>query len=165
MIINKKGTTEALVMYSNFDIKKVRFDFKVTFVNKPRIALWTSTWNSNYKEIPWIEWCLRERFDMNETLYKIISSKTLKIYQIDSADDYEDSSLPKDTEDFIDYNKLKELGFDGLHITRNGSCLGHDFTYKKAMKLNGFDCESTVWFNTDWIDNMEVIGRIRDLIR
>lgn len=23
--------------------------------------------------------------------------------------------------------------------------------------MNGFDCESTVWFNTDWIDHIECI--------
>ena len=162
MIVIKEKTTEALVADDDFDIKKVRFNLDTMFTNKPCEALWTSSWNSHKECISWIKWCLREEFKMKNTLYKITSKRKVKLYEIDNPKDYTDNQLPKKG-DYIDYKKLVQLGFDGLHVTDTGAILGHLSDFEYMIRLNAFDCESTVWFNTDWIDMIEDICELNML--
>ena len=164
-MINKERTTEALVADDNFNLTEVRFSLNTVFTNKPDEALWTSSWNDVYKEIAWIEWSLREYFKIKDVLYKVTSKRPVKLYEIDTPEDYESHLLPKTDEYYIDYKKLVDLGFDGLHVTDTGAILGHVSDFEYMMRLNAFDCESTVWFNTDWIGEIERIGNIEDLVR
>lgn len=148
---------QALVHNEDFDLSKVCFDLETTFINKPDKALWTSDWNNNINEIAWIQWADWEDFRIKDVLYKIIPKRNVKVYEVTTRSDYYAKDLPKTIQQSkIDYFKLQELGFDGFRVTQAGSWLGHNFT-NGVLQLNGFDCESTVWFNIDWIKSIERI--------
>lgn len=72
---------------------------------------------------------------------------------------YEYTSGPQQSDEFaffnlyvaIDFPKLAQLGYDGLHLTKEGaSFFEHTFVYHR-IGFDFWDCESTVWFNTRWI--------------
>lgn len=148
---------QALVHNEDFDLSKVCFDLKTNFVNKPNKALWTSDWNDNINEIAWIQWADWEDFPIKDILYKIIPKRNVKVYEVTTCSDYYAKDLPKTIQHSkIDYFKLQELGFDGFRVTQAGACLGHSST-NGVLQLSVFDCESTVWFNIDWIKSIERI--------
>lgn len=158
MPILKSVNLQAMVHYADFDLSKVCFDLNETFANKPRKALWTSDWNNNIEEIAWIEWAKWEDFQIKEFLYKVVPKEKVKVYEVSSYEDYYSKKLPK-TGNYknINYVELQERGFDGFRVTRSGAWLGHNFGDRGVLQLNAFDCESTVWFNTNWIKTIEKI--------
>ena len=160
-VIENDNFIQALVHYVDFSLENVKFNLKNRgYVNKPEKALWTSTWKDDVSQIGWIKWARMERFDIKDSLYKVTPKRIVILYEIDLNEDYASDQLPKTKENFIDYQKLASKGYDGLHLTEHGAWIGHDFRkenehFGTTILLNSFDCESTVWFNTDWIGSIE----------
>jgi len=148
-MITNKINTQLLIHSSDFCISKVKFNF-VNSLNKPYKALWTSTLiDTNSSQ--WDLWCQINEFNIknHKIKYKIIPKNNLKVFEINNEEDL--NSLPKQFDSFlgkymINFNKVSKL-FDGIH------CI--DYT---LPQLYGWDCESTVWFNTNWIKSIERLG-------
>ena len=112
--------------------------------------MWTSTLiNTNSSQ--WELWYQINEFNVDKykIKYKIIPKDNLKIFEINNQEDL--NFLPKQFDCFldknvIDFNIIAKL-FDGIH------CINY-----VLPQLYGWDCESTVWFNTNWIKSIEKIG-------
>lgn len=170
---------QAIVYGPDFDLSKVKFDLKTNHVDKPKSALWTSTFQDDLREIGWIKWNLWEDCQLlKDCLYKVVPKEGVRIYELNSEEDLTSCRLPKLdgpssiarffgfdkerelTEGYIDYEALAKRGYDGLHVTWDAARLGHSFgnvDQKTIDLLYCFDCESTVWFNTNWIDSIELV--------
>lgn len=169
-MIRKFIPVQVVTHNKDFDLGKVEFNLNTHFNNKPCCALWTCDFQEKLEDIGWIEWNLREYagWDINKAfirrcLYTLIpKKKDFKIYEISGLEDLKDIPYIKiHDENFFDYDELKQEGYDGLHITWEGSALGHTFgpavSSEVMLQMNGFDCESTVWFNTDWIEEVKCV--------
>jgi len=113
---------------------------------KPKGGFWTSTIKvvADYKiTSEWIEyrqnsnWLIKE----DENIYELEVAPNANVYTIKSKKDFENLktnySLDANTKSDIniDFEKLQSDGYSGLRVTRNTYTL-----------LNGWDCESTLWF-------------------
>ena len=173
---------QAMVHSEHFNINGVVFDLEQRGINKPYKALWTSTWNDVVDEIPWIAWCKSENFTIRDhiRLYQIIPKRNLKILNIDTPEDYMSDDLIRigsdETDDcirpdfwnddyeyslYISYKEMKNRGFDGIHFSKNIISISHEFKMYETINgsynpwvLNCMDCESSIWFNTNWIDKV-----------
>lgn len=166
---------QSVVFGPDFDPSKAKFNLQTTFANKPERAMWTSTFNPNVRKIAWIKWNIEEDVGMLQScLYRIVPKPAIKVYEIDTVGDWINRRLPKiDTPSrlkqflfgpilnagFIDFEALKKRGYDGVHVTSNAAALGHnvEIDRKIMLALNSYDVESTVWFNTTWIDKVELV--------
>lgn len=171
---------QAIVHGPDFDLSKVKFNLKTSFCDKPETALWTSTYQDDFSEIGWIKWNMGEGplDTFKNCLYKVVPKDGVRLYEINSEEDVTSCRLPKldgpsaiarffgfqkerqFTEGFIDYQALAKRGYDGLHVTEDGAWLGHSFgdiSEKTIRIMCSFDCESTVWFHTDWIESIELV--------
>lgn len=175
VLIRHNMPIQSVVFGPDFDPSKARFDLQTAFNNKPEKAMWTSTFNPDVRKIAWISWNLREDAGMLKScLYRLIPKKSLKVYEIDTVADWLSRRLPKIespsmlkefffgpafNEGYIDFETLKKRGYDGVHITSNAASLGHNFDidHKIMLALSCYDVESTVWFNTTWIDKVELV--------
>lgn len=155
----------------DFKLYKVDFDLESIFINKPNEALWTSSLDKDNKYMSaWIEWASYEDFILKECLYKIVPKKDIRIFEIDGIDDLVEISTERIPDDDvfgsfyqIDFRDLKHKGFDGVHLTTKGNLQLHNPPLHRIMignklrtivGVNGWDCESSVWFNTEWIDDI-----------
>ena len=163
---------QTIVLKEEFDITKPIFNLENNeWINKPAKALWTSTFEENIKDISWIDWA---EFNfpkiLGNYLYKLYPKESTKIYTINTPEDYFSDELikfdgregecPRYLRNLIDYKKMKDLGYNGIHFTWQGAALGHGFNnFDNGLfhVLNSIDVESTVWFDTDWIDHTELI--------
>lgn len=150
--------TQLIVHSSDFSVKNVMFDMEVVFTNKPRSALWTSTaYFNDYGRISsdWIAWCKSEDFEVigHATKYLLVPTSTICICEIDSWDDMLNLPLLEKQPDILSSNDARYLEHlvdfktlstmvDGLHYTN------------KTRIFSCYDCESTVWFNTKWIQSI-----------
>jgi hypothetical protein len=163
-----------VVMMDGFSIDKCWFNLETNGVNKPRHGLWTSTLKDNPADIGWIEWAYYNMpKKIQNELYMLIPKPSANVYEIDSIDDYLSDELVKLPGDmfikyYIDYLGMRKKGYDGIHFTERAAALGHSFgfddvlTWNVSLALNSIDCESTVWFNTDWISS---VGRITNTLK
>ena len=148
-MISNTINTQLLIYSSDFSISKVKFNF-TNSLNKPYEALWTSTLiDTNSSQ--WELWYQINEFNVDKykIKYKIIPKDNLKIFEINNQEDL--NFLPKQFDCFLDkyvinFNKVSKL-FDGIH------CINYTLP-----QLYGWDCESTIWFNTNWIKSIEKIG-------
>jgi hypothetical protein len=160
------------IMMDGFSIDRCMFNLHPRGVNKPQRALWTCTYTDNLSEIGWLEWCYYNQPDwIQNELYLITPKKEVKVYEITTLEDYKSDELIKlpnndiFTSQYIDYEAMADKGYDGIHFSTYAASLGHAFTLFSddestmniSMALNPIDCESTVWFNTDWISSVELI--------
>jgi hypothetical protein len=167
-----------LIFKENFDPSKADFDLSASVVNKPNMALWTSTLISK-KSSAWDKWCKDNwypRCKGKPEKYILRPKDNLKIVEIDNDDDfkdlptislldylYKDSDKAFDEKDsilnfsrMIDFEKLANDGHDGIHLTERGATIYHT-NYNSdeyTMNFNSWDAESTVWFNANWIDSI-----------
>lgn len=148
-MIADKINTQLLIHSSDFCISKVKFNF-TNSLNKPYKALWTSTLIDTNSS-SWDLWCQINEFNVknHRIKYKIIPKDNLKIFEINNEEDL--NFLPKIydpifNKNVIDFNIIAKL-FDGIH------CINYILP-----QLYGWDCESTVWFNTNWIKSIERLG-------
>ena len=163
------------VMMNGFDINKCEFDLSPRGANKPSRALWTSTYKDNPSNIGWIEWCYYNMPNwIEDELYLLIPKPETNVYEINTIDDYLSEELIKlsvydnPMGPLINYQAMCNKGYDGIHFSSRAAALGHSFmfddklTWDVSLALNAIDCESTVWFNTNWVSS---VGRITNTLK
>ena len=160
--IMMKDLEDQLVLTMDaFDINKVKFDLEpIEYLNKPTSALWTSSVQKDEKDelsSEWREWCIDENFanpySRRRTI--LIPKKDTKVFQLNWKTEKElltKRSRPRFifAAYHVDWSALVEAGYDGFNLpckTGLGMLLG-------GCDFSAWDCESTVWFNTDWIDKI-----------
>ena len=165
---------QAVVHNSYFSLDKAVFNLKPRggSVSEPRKALWTSKYETPIDNMEWVHYC-RTHKNYNKgshtCLWKLYPKETfnLKVYKIDSLDDYLSKELSKlDTKDSnmsypeIDYEEMNRLGYHGVWFTGNIT----KFKYKDINKLGNLPVlmyskirDSIVWFTTDWIGEIELV--------
>ena len=52
-------------------------------------------------------------------------------------------------------------GYDGVQVTKDAAMNFHNYSAEGIYSLNSWACESTVWFNSKWIESYE-IHRVED---
>lgn len=138
------------------------------WMNKPLGGLWTSTvvgvrtytvgintYNIPYSD--WMDWCLSERFKVEDKILIIHPKKDLKVYDINQESDLMGLPIIKgDLFNCIDYEQLQKDNYDGVHISAYIAYKLHLHSINKIM-FNSWDSESTCWFNMDWINSYKVI--------
>ena len=144
--------------------------------NKPISALWTSSIIKEDGTITsgWLEWCEYNQLDfIKKNTYVFTPKDNLKIYTIDSVEDYANEELSKfmynpikdDTTqqyiyNYIDYQAMADKGYDGIHFTMNGAMIGHCiFRCDYVMELYCIDCESTVWLTKNWWKDYKLLRK------
>ena len=131
------------------------------FRNKPDYGIWTSTLIGEDSS-DWIEWARGEDFyscDEFEAAI-IIPKETVKVFHIAGMIDLIKISTANMQKPFlgkypkaINFTNLMEEGYDGLHLTKEGSRNLRDLWFPDEIcGVNTWDCESTVWFNNSWFD-------------
>lgn len=156
---------QVLTHDKDFALDKIEFSLETNpSNNKPYTALWTCDFQENVEDVGWINWNLNWfKSYIKSNLYHLVpKNEKFNIYEISSLDDLTDIPYIEIYEERVfDYKKLKEEGYDGLHITQRGANLGHRYDgsvpFEVVNMMNGFDCESTVWFNTDWIEEVKCV--------
>ena len=138
-------------------VAAVENDPELYFRQKPNGGFWTSSWREDTQDSDWVEWCRSEAFDTVEerNWWLLTPHPECKIYTIDSLADFNrcltEYGYPAKIASLdlifagkrvIDFEKLA-LEFDGLHLTERGNAQTH-LSYPND--LNGWDCESTLWF-------------------
>jgi hypothetical protein len=142
-----------------------RFNLFTNGVNKPTRAIWTSEYDEDLNNVGWIEWCKWNKPEwLDGYLYMIYPKPGIKVYEINDVDDYTSSELVKLDRPgmlYIDYQAMADKGYDGIHFTFAASLLGHSFMdipINITTALNPIDCESTVWFNMNWVDRVDMLS-------
>lgn len=123
---------------------------------KPIGGFWTSTYMpAGDFMCDWHRWCFYERWGLTEdsVTWKLEPRDDVNVRVIDSEVDFNDlldefartdspvARLPKPN---LDFEAIAEE-YDGLRLTAKGQ----KETRFTNPGLNGWDCESTVWF--DWV--------------
>ena len=120
---------------------------------KPRYGLWTSTYRPHNKYASaWVEWCVTEmpKWIKNKPAILLEVKDYIKVFEIDTQHQLQElyalfpSKLGFKTYSlkFIDWERVAKY-YDGVHLTEAGQWRTR---YSKPINLNGWDCESTLWF-------------------
>lgn len=151
--------TEQLIISDfngGFQPELVRFDLVNRLESKPKKALWSSTLHDGTSE--WEQWCFYEEPEWIEGVehWVFVPKTDTKVFTVDSVEDAK--KLPIISIGFssrlIDFRKLAGDGFDGLHLTSKGAQDLHWGVKGLGFDFNSWDVESTVWFNTRWIQSI-----------
>ena len=181
----KKVPTQALVCDKSFNINDIKIDLETNRCNnKPYSALWTSTWRRDPFRIGWINWNIGVYQNLSHSflksqLLRLFPKKGIKLYEINNEKDFKNLPILGKGNDnyewiqklyynydciYFDYKELERRGYSGLHVTDKAISMGRDLFkgFKEGfdpyrMAISGFDCESTVWFNNDWIKSFSII--------
>ncbi len=134
-------------------------------LGKPRGGFWTSTYDRDYGSA-WVSWCVAYRYndplDLHWTVLHVRQSARIAV--IDSAD-----TLAGFIEQYprilrqrrgLDFELLSQ-DYDGLHLTTGGYIDTH--SGRSALRLLGWDCESTVWFKWVFSRTQQITPRFKDL--
>ena len=113
--------------------------------SKPKTALWTSTFREETRSSEWSEWCEQEDFPTGDRFFVLTPRQGTKVLSVNDEND--EARLPLTKSGQIDFEAIASWGFDGLR-TPCGRCGG---------LFDTWDCESTVWFNCDWIATVEEV--------
>ena len=135
---------------------------------KPSGGLWTSTYTPD-DEYPsaWVKWCVREQPKWIEgvNLFLLIPKDNVNVFIIDSFNDLkylcERFMWPKadsisDVKIFapLDWEEIAKH-YDGVMLTEKGE----KETRYSNPSLNGWDCESTLWFRNVF-KSIQNIGKL-----
>ncbi len=127
-----------------FNLAKAEFDLTPWwFHGKPTKALWSSTFENGISD--WIKNRIWNKCEVGNRFYLIRPKRDVKVFEVLSKED--EAKVPLDENGHIDYQSLANQGYDGLRTT--------SFTF--FGPFDGWDCESTVWFNKDWIESVEEV--------
>lgn len=117
--------------------------------HKPRGGFWTSTLNLQTGS-DWVHWQHCEQWYAShlEDLYLVVVQGHPRVYTIDSVQDMDGLFAKYPLDQYgcgipgIDYTRVAR-DYDAVHITARGQeVTRHTF----PRNLNGWDCESTLWF-------------------
>lgn len=122
--------------------------------NKPSLAIWTSSLIRE-NESAWTRWCSCEMPEWIENVrkYILIPKQDLRILEISCEEDL--AGLPKTNPVFsigmmvLDFEKIHDLGFSGIHLTEEGAVALHFGSRKYDLDFNSWDMESTVWLESN----------------
>jgi hypothetical protein len=119
---------------------------------KPKGGLWASPLNSNYG---WKDWCEAESFGDLSTNFTFEFDGNVLI--IDSFSDMKNIPWSEPVQGYytIDFEKIKEDGFDAVFLTEKGQNETR-LTYPRS--LYGWDCESVIVLNHKRIITMRLQG-------
>jgi hypothetical protein len=122
------------------------------FFIKPNGGLWTSTLVDGSSA--WVEWCRAEEFGEPDAQhwYVLEPDPAARVYIIDSLADLnrliamyphpdKEQRLYSRFFGYIDFEAVSQ-DYDAIHLTEAGQWA----TRYSEPSLNGWDCESTVWF-------------------
>lgn len=150
-------------------------------INKPFNAVWSSSlinFRGNLPETSWSEWCEYECYgDINSSsVYEIVFRLEPKILTIKSLSDFKylrgllfhDKEFSIHENDFaINFNKAKEVGFDGINLTEDALIESKMFRYNDQLNIcfDAWDCESTVWLNSNTFKEYRYLGKYNELLK
>lgn len=162
-IMRDLSTVEFIVYgISSFSRKKFKEVKNIKYFCKPSGGLWASPVKSRRS---WREWCLDEKFDLSDldSYCKFRLRKGSKIYEINFTTDLLKIPYKYDgriylfdegkefREQFIDFEKMKENGWDGIYLSFYGVHEVCSHYSIGGMNLYGWDVESLLLFNYDCI--------------
>ena len=140
---------QALIYDKDFDLKKCQFDLTPHFNGKPKKALWTSSYIDEESISSWYIWCCMEDFELKNCLYLIEPKSEIKVLELNNAEDLLD--LPT-------VRVFNQVTLDFERIIKEGLWSIKDLSiYYLNLVFSSFwgrDCESTAWFNVDWINRI-----------
>lgn len=150
---------QALIHDKDFNSDNCQFNLTSHFNGKPKKALWTSTYLNPEEISDWYLWCKEEEFELRDCLYLIKPKENIKVLELNSIEDL--VKLPTVrlfNQVILDFNLIAKRGYYGIHLTRYGlsNIRGLSINYPNSVISSfwSWDCESTVWFNTDWIERI-----------
>lgn len=151
-------------LQKEFNPKQVYIDLTTTCVNKPTKAMWTSTAEFVDKSAcsAWLDWCKYNMTGWQKGYkYLFVPKDEMKVYTINTWEDYQSDELVKMDDKKIDYIAMREKGYHAIHFTQEGAWLGHSFTgsFEQMMLLNSIDCESTVYLVNDWYEDFYLVTK------
>jgi hypothetical protein len=125
-----------------FDSKKIEFNLKPFWNNKPSMAIWTSS-QIKKGSSAWTQWCSREMPDWIEGVrkYLIKPNNGVKVLEISSKEDLE--GVPQ-INHLLNFWKIKKMGISAVHLTTEGARELHWGSF------NSWDIESTVWLTVEF---------------
>lgn len=135
--------------------------------NKPAGGFWTSTLHPVDQVSDWVRWCRQEDYgDVEGKQWWIVVPDPAKwLLVIDCYDDLrfaldryrmDDEDRASWTGPQLDFNAMRDDGYAGLHLTERGNAQCHTFAGIDEPDLNGWDVESTVWFDWCFTDVQDV---------
>lgn len=132
--------------------------FNHPFMNKPATGLWTSSKYTDSRYVSaWQEWCINNNFHCGQHQFILHPKENLKLIVPTNMDDIRTvkSDLPVRSfmDPHIDFEWYAKEGYDGFHVSEE--VLFRSYGWISPFHL--WDCESTVWFNYDWIASVEKI--------
>lgn len=145
----------------------VRTDERTAVIKKPMsgTGFWTSSWREATQDSAWIEWCRDNDFGhpYDKNWFLLTPKKDVNLYVIDSFRDLQSLLCaypwehPKWREYgfrkiVIDFEHLSQ-DYDGLWLTEKGNEETH-LSY--PHDLNGWDCESVLWFRWCFTDVQKI---------
>lgn len=125
-------------------------------INKPTTGLWTSSVYSDSQYVSaWQEWCSGSDFPCGKHHFLIHPKQNIKVFEPTKFSDLRlaENKMPAPLPPTIDFAWYAEQGYDGFHISTSGLWIHKGLFYP----FQTWDCESTCWFNYDWIDTVEKI--------
>lgn len=128
-------------------------------MNKPGAGLWTSSLVDGFSD--WVRWSREQRYGDpdHETWWKLVPRYDARLLEFDTVEDLESALavFGEVTERYRDrgvfdspvlrYDTIIAAGYDGVHLTENGSRVLHWGTLSSPIAFNAWDVESTVWFH------------------
>ena len=180
MRIERVKDEQCLLMVRDFKPMNAEFILATNHVkNKPIKALWTSTMEKNLEDVGWLSYSYSmERSKDKNSIFKIKPKDDVRVLVIENANEYmnEVPLIEDHTNAYrnrmgyvINYEEISKY-CDGVHFTEAAAALGHCSFNRRipwwvSDSLNCIDCESTVWFNSDWIDDYTYICEFDDVFK
>ena len=125
--------------------------------NKPSAGLWTSTaFTDSLFLSAWQEWCANNDYHCGSHHFSLIPKTKLKVFEPSGLSDLhiiepEHPLIPPS----IDFARYVQEGYDGFHVSDRILNMPADDDFHP---FHGWDCESTVWFNYNWITRVEKLS-------
>lgn len=126
-------------------------------LNKPHGAFWTST---RYNVAPyvsaWQEWCIGADYHCGNNHFLIHPKRELKVLEPTNFSDLKivESDHPL-LAPCIDFRYYADQGYDGFYVSDKTLFMLAEKHWMRPFHC--WDCESTAWFNMNWIDSIERI--------
>ncbi len=133
-----------------FEFRKIHGVATWAVPNKPSTGLWTSSvLNDSPFLSAWQEWCANNDYHCGIHYFTLIPKTNLKVFEPDNLSDLRtiEPELPI-LPPSIDFAWYFHEGYDAFHVSDRILNMPADDIHP----FHGWDCESTVWFNYDWID-------------
>lgn len=141
-----------------FEFRQIKDIITWVVPNKPNTGLWTSSALTDSPFLsPWQEWCANNDYHCGVHHFSLIPKTNLKVFEPDSLSDLRtiEPELPI-LPPSIDFAWYAREGYNGFHVSDRILNLPSDDIHP----FHGWDCESTVWFNYDWISSIKKISCI-----